>query len=163
MRFLNMHWDFDLFLIMSRICMDISRSRWRIWVTRLVTLSIEIPFPLPLPCRISSVGQWRAVCWPDVCLGVVRVGAPAKVGYDIDSFCFLVWDVVSGSYAFSPACTTPRSCFIKKGPLATEKDTKYLLPSSFLSHLLILYFFNLVLYNSLKFCFFFTGTVDKLS
>lgn len=78
----------------------------------------------------------------------------AGVEYDIDYLCFLVSGVVSGSYVFSPAQRTPRSCFIEKGPLATEKDIKYLLPSPFLSHLLIVYFFNLVLDNSLKLCFF---------
>lgn len=55
---------------------------------------------------------------------------------------------------FSPAHRTPRGCFIEKCPLATEKGVKYLLPSPFLSHLLMLFFFNLLLYNSLKLCFF---------
>lgn len=55
---------------------------------------------------------------------------------------------------FSPAGRTPRCRFIEKVPLATEKDVKYLPPFPFLSHFLILYFFILVLYNSLKLCFF---------
>lgn len=134
--------------------MDVSRSRWRIWAPRWGTLSMEIPFSLLLTCKISSVGQWRAVCWHAACLGAVRAGVPANVGYGIDYFCFLFWDVVSGSYVFSPAGRTPRCRFIEKVPLATEKDVKYLPPFPFLSHFLILYFFILVLYNSLKLCFF---------